>query len=104
MSAIMYLAKQNNYTISKFEKEIGKSVGYLSRTIKDNADIGFNTISQCAKVLGYDTTSSFMTKLEDLSQEKNCPICKGTMKIYKGQYVCNECGVKIEYAKGSDEE
>ena len=40
-----------------------------------------------------------MAKLEELSQEKNCPICNGNMKIKRKKYVCEECGAKIEFAK-----
>jgi len=99
LNGILYLAKQSNYTMSHFEKKIGKSAGYISRTIKDNADVGFSTISRSAKELGFDNVSCFVKKLEQLSQDKNCPICKGLMQINNGQYVCKQCGAKIMYTK-----
>ena len=95
LKAIRKIAQYKKIKISDLEKNTNKSIGYISRSIKDKSKVSIDFINECAKVLGYEKLSTFMAELEEIVSAKICPLCNGIMKFENNIYICENCKAEL---------
>ena len=95
LKAIRKIAQYKKIKMSDLEKRTNKSIGYVSRSIKDKSKISIDFVNECSKVLGYEKLSTFMNELEEIISAKICPLCNGIMKLENNIYTCENCKAEL---------